>query len=70
METPFPLASLEIQQHLAPAVEISEPLWMLSVLEVFPGIVVNLFKPVKTLLGACKLISLNHCYQGLNMNPP
>ncbi len=41
METSLPLASLEIQQHLAATVRVTEPLSVPGVREPLPGIIMN-----------------------------
>lgn len=50
METAFPFAALEREQHLAAAVQIAEPFGVFGVLEMRPGVVVQPEEPVETRL--------------------
>ena len=45
METTFPLAAFQRQQHLATAIQVAEPFGMFGILEVRPRVIVHTFKP-------------------------
>ena len=50
METSLPFSALERQQHLAAAVQVTEPFGMLRVLEMRPRIFVQFPEPLQTCL--------------------
>lgn len=70
VETAFPLATLEREQHLAAAVQIAEPFGVFGVLEMRPGVVVQPEEPVETRLRTGEAVSLDHRDHRFDMHPP
>ena len=70
VETAFPFATLEGEQHLALAVEVAKPFWVFGVHEVAPYIVVYALKPCQALGVTGELVTLNHGNEGLDVYPP
>ena len=60
VETAFPLAALEREQHLAAAVEVSPPFGIFLILEVAPSVVVYALEPLEATLVAGELVALYH----------
>ena len=60
MEAALPFTTLEREKNFTAAIQITIPFRILSVLEMRPHIVVELFKPLKALFVSCELVALEH----------
>lgn len=70
MEASLPFAPLGWQKYFPPSVEISEPLRILWVFEVRPGVLMHLLKPLHALLVPGQFISLEQRNQCFQVYPP
>jgi hypothetical protein len=59
MEASLPFSTLEGEENLSAAIEVTIPLRILLILEMCPHIVVNLLEPLEALLVTGKLICLD-----------
>ena len=70
METAFPLSTLQGQENFTATVQVAVPFRIFGILEMRPHVIVKFLEPLKALLVAGQLVSLDHTDSRLQMYPP
>ena len=70
MEASLPFAAFQGEEHLSPAIQVTEPFGVFGIHEVAPDIFVDTHEPIQTFLLAGQLIALYHGDERLDVNPP
>ena len=70
MEASLPLSTLKGKENFTATVQVAVPLRVFSILEMRPHVIVELLEPLKALLVAGQLVSLDHTDCRLKMYPP
>lgn len=70
METTFPFAAFQVEQHFSLTIQIAPPFRVISVFEMVPCVRMYLLKPFETFLRSGQLIPFQQGDKCLDMYPP